>query len=199
MKEELTRIKILLERFYDGQTSNEDEQELYVFFRRDNIPDELISHKPVIQYFETGLADEFGCAFAEEAGLPFRSVKMQKIRSRLILWSSVAASFLLILFSSVYFLTAKEPSDPYAGSYIIRNGVRITDLDLIRPELEAAIQKSLLLEQEADRLVEQLSMIDDSREMQIMQQLQDHHQRILDNMQDETIRNEMKEILNLNI
>jgi len=38
MKEELTHIEILLERFFEGQTSNEDEQELYRFFRRTTCP-----------------------------------------------------------------------------------------------------------------------------------------------------------------
>jgi hypothetical protein len=111
----------------------------------------------------------------------------------------VAASFLLILFSSIYLLTTNESADPYAGSYIIRNGVRITDLNLIKPELEAAIQKSLLIEQEADRLIERLTAVDDSQELQIMQQLQEHNQRILDNTQDEKIRNEVEKILDLNL
>jgi hypothetical protein len=107
----------------------------------------------------------------------------------------VAASFLLILFTSIYFLSTE---DPYAGSYIIRNGVRITDLELIKPELEAAIQKSLLIEQEAERLIERLSVIDDSQEVQIMQLMQEHNQRILDNTHDDNIRNEIEEILNPN-
>jgi hypothetical protein len=205
MEEKIKYIETLLERFFEGQTSNEEEQQLYLFFRQEEISSDLIQYKQVIKYFESELADELTCLERNE----MISQNVVKARTetkylptgkkRWLVWSSVAASVLLILFSSIYFLTLRKPLDPYAGSYIIRNGVRITDLDLIRPELEAAIHKSLLLEQEADRLVERLSTIDDSREVQIMQQLQEHNQRILDNIQDENTRNEVEEILNPNI
>lgn len=210
MKEEVTHIKILLERFFEGQTSNAEEQELYHFFSRADIPEELIQYLPVIKYFESGFADEFGMIGQTDERpesltpaknvLPHPASQAKPSKRKLwITWGGVAASFLLVLFSSIYFLTTKEPLDPYAGSYIIRNGVRITDLDLIRPELEAAIQKSILLEQEADRLIERLTAIDDSQEAQIMQQLQEHNQRILDNIQDENIRNELVEFLYPNL
>ena len=229
MKEEILKINHLLERFYDGLTSNEEEKELYSFFGRDDIPDELIPHKPVIQYFATGLADEIFADKDAETQTPempemsetpettempettespkpsepsetqtFVSLQ-QRTRKKWLYWSSVAASVLIVLFSSIYYLATNDSFDSYEGSYIIRNGVRITDLNLIRPELEAAIQKSLLLEQEADRLIERLSMIDDTQELQIMQQMQKHNQRILDNTEDATVRNEIEEILTPNI
>jgi len=210
MREEVTRINHLLERFYDGLTSNEEEKDLYNFFRQDDIPAELICHKPAMQYFETGLADEL---FADEDAERQKTKKsettempkpsetktfvswQQHTRKKWLYWSTVAASVLILLFSSIYYLATNESFDSYEGSYIIRNGIRITDLKLIRPELEAAIQKSLLLEQEADQLFERLSMIDDTQELQIMQQMKQHNQRILDNTEDATVRNEIEEIL----
>jgi uncharacterized membrane protein YvbJ len=191
MKEDFSNIKELLERFFEGETSNEEEQILYRFFSLDDLPEEWVRYKPVLKYFESGFADEMS---ANE--LP-TSKTMSSKRKLWITWSGIAASFLLLL--SIYFLTANETLDPYAGSYIIRNGVRITDLDQIRPELEAAIQKSLLLEQEAEQLIERLSSIDDSQEEQIMQKLQDYNQQILDDIQDENVRDEVKEFLNLNL
>lgn len=210
MKEEYLQMKILLERFFEGQTTNEEEQTLYRFFDRDDVPQELLQYKPVMKYFESGLNDEMRInelpkltddtnELPESATMVLRhpASKVQSSnRKRWIVWCGVAASFLLVLFSSIYLLTANDYLDPYAGSYIIRNGVRITDLDQIRPELEAAIQKSLLLEQEADQLIERLSSIDNSQEEQIMQELQNHNQRILDNTPDENIRNEIEEFFN---
>ena len=180
MKEELTHIKILLERFFEGQTSNADEQELYRFFRRDDLPDEFIGHKPLMQYFETGLADELGRP--EEEAKAHKETKTHRLRNLRIFWGGVAASFLMILSASLYLM---KPADPYAGSYIIRNGVRITDLDLIRPELEATVQMVLLQEQMTEQWIED----------QFMQQLQEQNNRILDNIQDENIRKEVEEIL----
>ena len=180
MKEELTHIKILLERFFEGQTSNEEEQELYRFFGRDNIPDELIAYKPLMQYFETGLADELACP--EEDKVAPKNTKTHRLRNLWIIRGSVAASFLMILSASLYLM---KPADPYAGSYIIRNGVRITDLNMIRPELEATVQKVLLQEQQMEQWIE----------VQFTQQLQEQNNRILENIQDENIRKEVEEIL----
>jgi len=191
MKKEIEPIKFLLARFFEGQTSDEEEQELYRFFGRDDIPEELMRYAPVIRYFENGFADEMGVS------LP--AAQTGSLKRKNWIWYSVAASFLLMLCSSIYYFTAKAPLDPYAGSYIIRNGVRITDLELIRPELEATIQKSLLLEQEAERLIERLTAIDDSQEMRIMQQIQEHNQRILDHIQDENIRLDVEDFLYPNL
>ena len=186
MKEEFIPANVLLERFFEGQTSIKEEQELYRFFMRDDIPDELVRYKPLIKYFESGLAEELRNSMQPETHTPKRK--------RWVVWGGIAASFLLALCTSLYFLATREAPDPFEGSYIIRNGVRITDLNLIRPELEAAIQKVLLQEQETERLIEQISKIDDSPEIQIMQQWQQQSQRILENIQDENIRREVEEI-----
>jgi len=197
MKEEYIQIKILLDRFFEGQTNNDEERALYDFFRRDDIPDELMQYQPVMQYFESGLADE-----TEDAGqtvelppLPV-SQSLFSIRKHWITWCGVAASILLLLFTTFYLFTDNDPVDPFAGSYIIRNGVRITDLDLIRPELEAAIQKGLMMDQETDRLFEQLSRFDDNQEVEIIKQMREHNNRILDNISDEDVRKEVEEIIN---
>ena len=245
-------IETLLECFFEGQTSNEEERQLYRFFKQETIPDELAQYKPVIQYFESGLADELeidkNAATQKETGKPSvekqpdfvglaneqpvtqstdatkrqwfgwttnkRSktqptgvVKVQPAgvtktqpaglaKKQWLVWGSVAASALLVLFTSIYVFDRIELADPYAGSYIIRNGVRITDLNLIKPELEAAIQKSLLIEQEAEQLIDRLTAIDDSQEVEISQRFQEHNQRILDNTQDENKRNEVEKMLN---
>jgi hypothetical protein len=186
MKEEFAPINILLERFFEGQTSIKEEQELYRFFMRDEIPAALARYKPLIKYFESGLADEV----QPETRTPKKK--------QWIVWSGIAASILLMLCLSFYFFTAKQSPDPLEGSYIIRNGVRITDLNLIRPELETAIQKVMLQEQEMEQLIDKLFQIDYNPEVQIMQDVQAHYNRILSNIQDEEIRKEVAIIFNSN-
>ena len=197
MEEKNKHIETLLERFFEGQTSNDEERQLYLFFKQEELPDELAQYKQVFKYFESGLANELGVAKETREDTKTRHLPVAK--KRWLVWGSVAASVLIVLFSTLFYFDHIEQADPYAGSYIIRNGVRITDLDLIRPELEAAVQKSLLIEQEAEQLIERLTAIDDSQEVQIMQQLQEHNQRILDNTQDENTRNKVEEILDLNL
>ena len=200
MKEDYLKIKNLLERFFEGQTTNDEEQLLYDFFERDDLPDEWLQYKPVMKYFESGLADEI--VDSEQTDMPPLQIEkknvisLAKMRKYWITWSGIAASILLILFTTLYLFTDNDPVDPFAGSYIIRNGVRITDLDLIRPELEAAVQKGLKMEQETDRLFEQLSQFDDNQEVQMIKQMREHNNRILDNIRDEDVRKEVEEIIN---
>ena len=190
MKEEHKPIQELLDRFFEGLTTNQEERELYLFFKQDVIPEELVRYKPVINYFESGIAEEWG-----QTVNPSHNSK----RRQWMVWGSVAASFLLLLFTSLYLLTNKESSDPFEGSYIIRNGVRITDLNLIRPELEATIQKVVMQQKETDQLIEErLLGVDHTMEDQIIRQMHEHYKRILDNIRDEEIRNEVAKILYTN-
>ena len=193
MKKRNERIKDLLNRFFEGQTSDKEERELYLFFRRDNLPEEFASYRSVIKYFETGLADELDSAMPNP---PSRTISSKK---RWIVWSSIAASFLLILFAPLYFLNIPETPDPLEGSYIIRNGMRITDLKRIRPELEATIQNAFLQQEETEQFIEQLSQEDNRVENEVILQVLEQYSRILENIQDDTIRNEVKIILLTNL
>ena len=198
MEKENKYIESLLERFFEGQTSNEEERQLYRFFEQETIPDELAQYKPVIKYFESGLADELEVNKTQPTGIK-KAHPAGLAKKQWLVWGSVAASALLVLFTSIYVFDRIESADPYTGSYIIRNGVRITDLNLIKPELEAAIQKSLLIEQDAEQFIERLTTIDDSQEVEISQRFQEHNQQILDNTQDEKMRLEAEKILNQNL
>jgi len=197
MKEEFIHITILLERFFEGQTTNDQEQILYDFFRRDDLPDEWIEYKPMMKYFESGLAKEIEDMGQTDVPPPLPVMKtLSFLRRHRIAWYGVAASILLIVFTTLYLSTDNVPVDPFAGSYIIRNGVRITDIELIRPQLEAAIQIGLKMEQETDRLFDQLSQLDDYHEVKIIKQMREHNSRILDNIHDEEVRKEVEEIIN---
>jgi len=190
MKAKNESIETLLERFFEGQTSNEEEQRLYLFFRQKTIPEELVQFKPVIKYFENGLADELGCSVQQ----PVRPSPISNSRKRWILWSGIAASFLIILNATLFFLKATETHDPYEGSYIIRNGLRITDLDLIRPELEVTLQSILQQQEELEQLLAQLTEME-SLDIRILQQIEANNQQILASIQDENIRKEVEKIL----
>ena len=194
MEKENMYIKTLLERFFEGQTSNEEEQQLYLFFSSEKLPEEWARYKPVFTYFESGLANELEVGTGPK--LHKQAIKLPVVKKRQWVWGSIAASVALILFSSVFFLDLIAPTDPYKGSYIVRNGVRITDLKLIKPQLEAAIQKSIIIEQQAEEYIEHLCAIDDSQEVQILQRLQEYNQQILDNIQDEHTRMEVEKVLN---
>jgi hypothetical protein len=110
----------------------------------------------------------------------------------------VAASFLLILCTTLFFFNDAKSVNPYEGSYIIRNGVRITDLDLIRPELEATMQEVMQQQEEMEQLIVQLTGMDNIEAL-IIQQIEEHYRQLLDEFPDENIRKEIQEILNINL
>ena len=47
--DEYTYIENLLERFFEGETSNAEERELYAFFARPDLPEHLKSYKPLFE------------------------------------------------------------------------------------------------------------------------------------------------------
>ena len=184
-------IETLLERFFEGQTSNEEERQLYLFFRQDEIPEELIRYKPVVTYFASGLFDEL-------EGSMQKPLHVSNRKKQWIFWSSIAASFLIILCSTLFFFNNTKSFDPYEGSYIIRNGVRITDLDIIRPELEATVQKAMQQEAEIEQMIARLTEMATIENL-ILQQIEEQHRQLLDNFTDENIRKEVQQILNTNL
>ncbi|WP_080905141.1 hypothetical protein [Parabacteroides sp. Marseille-P3160] len=113
------QIEKLLERFFEGETSNAEEQELYKFFARKNLPEYWKPYRPLFDYFETGIA-------CETTGMgkvkPVR--KIFSAQYYLIAGLVIAASLLLILVLNNRGEMKSDDFNPYAGSYRVRNGVR---------------------------------------------------------------------------
>lgn len=130
-------IEQLLERFFDGQTSNAEEQELYSFFNSPAVPEALKPYQPVFGYFETGIKEELN--EKDTNGKHF----LRKLSLKKWLWIGACAAA-SILFFLVYSYHTDRPDtfNPYEGSYIVRNGIRITDMEQIMPELESTVRET---------------------------------------------------------
>ena len=113
--EEYKSIEDLLDRFFEGQTSNEEERVLYEFFARPDIPAHLERYREVFGYFESGIALDF--SETPELRLPAKEISYK----RKIGWAiavCVAASLLLFLVNTV-FMNQNASFNPYEGSYIV--------------------------------------------------------------------------------
>ncbi|WP_288207156.1 hypothetical protein [uncultured Parabacteroides sp.] len=145
--EKQEHIEYLLERFFDGQTSNAEEQELYSFFASPDVPEALRSYQAVFGYFETGIKNELNKPVTGSGHFS------RKPLAKKWLWTAacVAASLLAFL---AYFRgnNRLDPFNPYEGSYIVRNGVRITDMDKILPELEYTLREAKLHQEQAEQV-----------------------------------------------
>jgi hypothetical protein len=171
MEKEYKQIEELLERFFEGETSNEEEQILYQYFRQKDIPEHLCSYKSVFAYFEAGITKEF------EQPAPITALPQRK--SRRMIWTGIAASFLILITSGLFLIQKNASFDPYEGSYIIRNGKKITDLNLIRPELEATMQYVRQQQEKAEQLRTYVSEIE-NESARIKQQIIVSNEKILE-------------------
>ena len=138
--EEYKSIEDLLDRFFEGQTSNEEERVLYEFFARPDIPAHLERYREVFGYFECGIALDF--IETPELRLPAKEISYK----RKIGWAiavCVAASLLLFLVNTV-FMNQNASFNPYEGSYIVRNGVILSSIMISAPASTASFTCSIV-------------------------------------------------------
>lgn len=146
--DEYIYIENLLERFFEGETSNAKEQELYAFFARPDLPEHLRGYKPVFGYFETGIAGE-----VEEGRNPSKPVRKKPFLKRwLWMGMAVAASLLLFLFLNKGDGGKDDEFNPYAGSYIIRGGVKTEIPEEVARKLDRVIREIEKKQYEKERL-----------------------------------------------
>lgn len=144
---EYQHIEALLERFFDGDTSNQEEQELYAFFARRDLPEHLLPYKEVLGYFEKGIAREVA---AVETPAPVR--KDPFVRRWLWAGIAIAASLSLFLFLNNRGSKEEESFNPYTGSYIIRNGVRTEIPEEVAREIDKVVRETEKEKYEKERM-----------------------------------------------
>lgn len=133
----------LTEAFLDGQTSLEEERALFAYYIKGDIAEDLEENREMMQWYAAGLKlDEQ----SQDKAAPAR------IRNLLKIWVPVAAAVAIVLTLVInlntnndYGLSAEEYA-MYEGSYIIRNGKKITNLAEIMPEIKANEEYSEKLE-----------------------------------------------------
>lgn len=123
----------LLERFDAGLTSVDEERDLYAYFRRKTLPPDLEPLRGLMAWYEGGCIGEP----AQPAPVAEPSHRRKR---RFGLLGAAASAALLIGIGITAITLGHEDSDDsfatlYAGSYVIRDGKKITDPDLIRDEI----------------------------------------------------------------
>lgn len=131
-------IHQLIGRFLAGETTTAEEQTLYEFFSRDEIPSDLLDYKEMFSWYAS-LKDSASTLSAPSKDEPTSS-KVQLLILRPWQWISIAA-MIALLFSigfSLRYPTISLPEEylAYEGSYIVRDGKKITDLRIVVPEIQ---------------------------------------------------------------
>ena len=118
----ILRIRTLTDRFLEGETKLEEERELYAFYRSEEVPDDLLSLRPLF----VGL---------EEIQLDTPSITPKKKKGDWRKWVMIAASVLVLFLLGGSILWQQQQNECVAYVY----GERVTDRDVIMQELERSI------------------------------------------------------------
>jgi len=180
MKVNKQNVKEWVEQFLDGRTTNAEEQELYQFFSKNDIPEEMKKYKEMFQWYREGM----------RTPLPTKTQKQSKRLFPILLRISIAAIVILVCGISLRLYIPKESSkySCYEGSYIIRNGEKITDLPTIMPILQKTMKEADEKEAYAENVIKNnINIKDPEREIE---------KEILKNVPDEESREIIKEMLN---
>ena len=171
------RVKRLMERFFDGATSNAEERELYAYFRRPDLPAEWLAYRDLFAYFEQGLTD---AALPPVAATPGR---LHRLWRRAMAVAAVAVALLATGATGWHHARMERWMHTYEGSYRIEHGRKITDLRDLRPYIEQSLASARQLRHEA-RAIEQAQA----------RQLDELRQSLTDGVDDPELRRVIEEV-----
>ena len=97
---ELVRIEILLEKYFQGETSIAEENELRNYFSSPDVAQHLEQYKPMFGYFSQVKEQK------STQEIPLQTKK------RNVAWLSIAASFVVLLGIGTYFYESEKNAAP---------------------------------------------------------------------------------------
>ena len=141
---DILRIRTLTDRFFDGKTTVEEEQELYDYYRREQaLPSDLVQLR---QLFLDFAAVQFSDEQAEQqAPIPRRWLR----------WAVAACAALLIAAGTAVWLNNGRQGDEECVAYIY--GERTTDRDVVLGEMQKTM--AAVTDDGSDVVEEQLKMM----------------------------------------
>jgi hypothetical protein len=119
----------LLDKYMDGTSTLDEEAILSEYFRGKDIPQEWEDYRQLFQEIEE--MRQQPQTIKSRMGRPYK-------------WIAIAASLLILVgigFGVRQYQDQQEQYAIYEGSYIIRDGKKITDIKQILPELKATEQE----------------------------------------------------------
>ncbi len=123
------KIEELIDKYFEGETSCEEERSIRQFFSGKEIPEHLLTYKPMFAYFDKEIT-------SEQTKKRFLSRK----KTLLYTLSGIAACGIVAVAISVFFHTSGESSSE-AGNYVMINGKCYTDEATIKAYANASFKE----------------------------------------------------------
>jgi len=132
-------IEKLLEKYFEGLTSAEEEATLRLYFTSGDVPENLVMYKPLFVYFDDeintfNLNEGITSKTSEinsEIRLEPENKPARQTSKKLVLWLSGAAACAAILIGAI-FTNTQSKKCPMEGNYVIIDGRCYTDAKTIR-------------------------------------------------------------------
>ncbi len=118
----------LLNKYFEGETSCEEENILRDYFRSDHLPAHLEMYKPLFAYFD---------AEAKAALIP--PVRKKTNRAVIFYLSGIAASVIILL--GITFTNKRVDPCLCESNYVVINGRCYTDTDIVLSHAFGALQE----------------------------------------------------------
>lgn len=187
---DIVEIRTLIERFFEGDTTLEEEQWLYDFFKQpQSLPEDLEVYRETFLDFDAIALDNLDNSPIDreehENQLTTTNISINsKPPKYKVLWKQVAgiAAMLTLIVGSIWVYWAYEDmklQDMYGGSYMIVDGERIDNLREILPQIKQTLSLADAIETTSPTL-----FIDQAEK------------DLLDNIQDAQERERIRELLN---
>ena len=143
------KIDYLLERYFEGLTTAEDEAALRSFFISNDVPEHLMAYMPLFVHFDDEIKRQKTFPALNETvrdndtqqiasgyhprydGRPASSLRDTKVPKSIVLWLSGFASCAAML-TGFFFLSSPQNKCPETGDYVIIDGRCYTDAATIR-------------------------------------------------------------------
>jgi preprotein translocase subunit SecE len=104
---ELDKIEIILEKYFDGETSIAEEKELKDYFASSNVAQHLEQYKPLFGYFSQAKQEQY------KATIP-----LKKEKRTIASWISIAAAVVVLLGVGIFtFMNYNDTKSKEFGTY----------------------------------------------------------------------------------
>jgi hypothetical protein len=139
MKQDLTsfptgnvKAKILIDKYFEGQTTLDEEEYLRQYFQSDGVLEELEMYRPIFQYFSVEREQKDNSPVV----VPLAGNR-SKIKKSLQ-WTSLVAACLLLLFGLRFFTNIQKTEGEISMAYI--DGKKYTNINLVGAEMLNALE-----------------------------------------------------------
>lgn len=127
-------IEELIERYFEGETSAEEEKQLRSFFAAGHVPEHLSAYIPLFAYFDEEIRNKEEAEAEKNEKIPDSIPlvgKEKNVRRTLLYVVSGVAASLLFLLALHPFVSSADPCF-CSDNYVVINGRCYTDLHKVR-------------------------------------------------------------------